>query len=219
MLNLFLLSVLLLVTLEPAKSLEWTWHKPGSANCQTCDVFDYTQSNFTSSVKWCSKTLGNADTLEETQRLRRDYECVSYAHKGSSSMDYISRFVRKIGDNGIIIFVGDSNVRNVFTQFLSMFGQSSFIQNMESRYDKHHANLKELIHHTYLCPKQFDLKVSNSLESDTVAKNVTVAFIWDKFVLDQHLFWNKRPWSQVRTLIGVHRRGVHASGLGNLILS
>ena len=182
-----------------AESGQWLWHSHASSvagDCQNCDWFDYTASNFSESTTHCTTHFGSPSTVGEKSDLMNRFKCLSFSYQTAaapSSHSIASKFATKLGDHGILMFVGDSNIRKVFEAFLKLFGQTSFMHSLENQFPKDaKVNLRSLIHHTYLCPKQFDLSVGNVV----LAKNVTVGFIWNPILSNMKAYWQKRPWSQ-----------------------
>ena len=68
----------------------------------------------------------------------------------------IEEVIRFLGDNAVIVFVGDSNARNMFRATLSYFGRESWLTNLTSsaRHWKD-QDTRRTVDHTYLCPQSF----------------------------------------------------------------
>lgn len=125
-----------------------------------------------------------------------DFGVIPEVNRSSIATDVCIRFhtvlkpvsmqdvLKKLGNNAVINFVGDSNTRMLFIHALAYFGQPDWFTKLHDL-GKIWSNkdTRRTIDHTYLCSGPLG------------PSNITLSFLWTPFFYES-AFLDKRPWSR-----------------------
>lgn len=175
-----IICVCLLALLTVEEGLEiatptwrWKWAANDSDACRDCSF---------GKDRICSTEVG---AFEQTEYLppniTSENVCIHFdPGRKIITADEVMDF---LGPNGVIAFVGDSNMRNLYLSAMEYFGNGDWFPELDRKSQNWTtADRRHRIDHTYLCPKSFG------------RTNITVAFLWMPFIHRQ-TFFSRRLWS------------------------
>jgi hypothetical protein len=179
----------------------WKWHT-SSEECVGCssDYNDYDINNIVSSpsTPLCSTNYGTRATEEESAAFDKENKCVSFTfdEDAKSPFEVYTEFFERIGDNAMIFFVGDSNTRHLYYNFLRLSqGHDDFITNLNKELKSRGIASKYHVDHSNLCPVPYNVRIGNT--TTPIVRNLTAALIWSpRTGGENNKYWHHRPWSQ-----------------------
>jgi hypothetical protein len=86
-----------------------------------------------------------------------------------------------LGNNAVIVFIGDSNIRNTYESMLRYFEIDGWLDDIRNESSTWRGDMRSKVDHTSLCP----------LPS---VNNITIVLLWNKFITSNQ-FYSSRMWS------------------------